>query len=47
MLNKLSWKIIIFSPVNEWRTIAFASHKITNVGYVKNIFKVDTFWRHK
>ena len=27
-------KIIIFSPVNEWRAIAFTSpHKITNVGY--------------
>ena len=32
------WKIIIFSPVNEWRAIAFPSaHKIT-VGYVKNIY---------
>ena len=31
--------IIIFSPVNEWRAIAFARpHKITNVGYVKNIY---------
>ena len=30
---------MIFSPVNEWRVIAFASpHKITSVGYVKNIY---------
>ena len=28
-----------FSPVNEWHAIAFASpHKITNVGYVKNVY---------
>ena len=37
--NKPPWKIIIFSPVNEWSAITFAStHKITNVGYVKNIY---------
>ena len=31
--------IQIFSPVNEWCAIAFASpHKITNVGYIKNIY---------
>ena len=30
---------MIFSPVNEWRAIAFASpHKITNVGYVQNVY---------
>ena len=30
---------MIFSPVNEWRVIAFASpHNITSVGYVKNIY---------
>ena len=30
---------MIFSPVNEWRAIAFASpHKITNVGHVQNIY---------
>ena len=29
----------IFIPVNEWHATAFASpHKITNVGYVKNIY---------
>ena len=39
-VNKPSWKMIrIFSPVNEWHAIAIASpHKITNVGYVKNIY---------
>ena len=27
------------SPVNDWRAIAFTSpHKMTNVGYVKNIY---------
>ena len=31
--------IIIFSPVNEWSAIAFARlNKITNVGYIKNIY---------
>ena len=30
---------MVFRPVNEWRVIAFASpHKITNAGYVKNIY---------
>ena len=39
MKYKPPWKIIIFSPVNEWSAITFAStHKITNVGYVKNIY---------
>ena len=38
-IMKPSWKIIIFSPVNKWRAIAFVSpHKITNVGYLKNIY---------
>ena len=32
---KPSWKIIIFSPVNEWQVIAFVSHK------------VDTFVMHQ
>ena len=27
ILNKPSWKIIIFSPVNEWHATAFAGHK--------------------
>ena len=26
MLNKPSWKIIIFSPVNQWRAIIFGNH---------------------
>ena len=35
--SKLARKIIIFSPINEWHAIAFASpHTFTNVGYVKN-----------
>ena len=38
-LNKPSWKIIIFSPVNEWRAIVFSSpHKITNAGYGKIVY---------
>ena len=38
MLNK-PWKIIIIRPVNEWRAITFAiPHKITNVGYINNIY---------
>ena len=29
----------LFSPVNEWRAIAFTGpHKISNVGYVKGIY---------
>ena len=28
ILHKPTWKIIIFSPVNTWRAIAFASHKV-------------------
>ena len=29
----------VFSPVNEWSAIAFARlNKITNVGYIKNIY---------
>ena len=27
ILNKPSWKIIIFSPVNKWHATAFANHK--------------------
>ena len=34
-----SMKIIMFSSVNEWLVIGFASpHRITNVGYVKNTY---------
>ena len=39
ILDKPSRKIIIFSPVDEWRAIAFANPlKIANVGYVKKIY---------